>query len=230
MSDGLEEMKYMAWNEPSSKKGYGMVIAITFAVLIIIAAIGITVAVLNQEEEQYIPAKSYTAVMTDVKVLLSQDYYTVDYGEDGERLYYEVYWDDDNSGEFQVGELCKSWNYYENSDANIKQAADKVCRIDIEDLEHQVGLTACMYDGQDNKYDIYSGDSEYGSCVMWDNQNIEPSALMGYVNCYSTIGGTTESYPHAMVADGLNDDDSNQYNSKLEFTWTLEYTYDCIET
>ena len=222
------ENKYEIWTEPvkTAERGYGMVIAVTLAMLIIVAAVGITVAILSIEEKEYVPSKTYTAVMTDVKVLLSLDTYEVDYGKDEERLNYEVYWDDENTGEFEVGNLCAGWDRYENSDANIEQTINKVCRINIENLEHQVGLTACLYH-EDEQYDIYSGDSEYGSCVLWQDVNVKPD--MGYTFCSSALGGTKTNTVGMKSTSGLDDNDDNQYNGKVTFSYTLEYTYDCVE-
>jgi hypothetical protein len=169
-----------------------------------------------------------TPIYTGVSALITLESYTVDYGEDRTRLDYEVYWDDDNTGVFESGQICSAWEYYRNSDANIEQTVDKYCREYTEDRPHQVSITACLYDAEDNQYDIHFGDDEWGSCVIWRNIDIEPSFESWRASCSGTQSGEYLSGLRTFSASGLDDSDSNEYNGKVDFTIQLEYAYDCV--
>ncbi len=117
----------------------------------------------------------------------------------------EFYWDDANTGEFEAGELCSTWDRSDGDDVVI--TLNKKCVIDVSDESHQVGYTACAYvdDGSPSpeKIDIYDNDDTYASCLLSKDVNLDEN------------GYRTKTY------DGLNDNDGEDlyYHGKLVVYW-----------
>ena len=118
----------------------------------------------------------------------------------------EFYWDDSNTGEFEEGVLCTTWDRSDGDDVFIPLS--KKCVVDISDETHQVGYTACAYidDGSSSseKIDIHSVDGTYGSCLLV--KDIEIDGQYDY---------------ETMTYDGLNDNDDNDIplHGKLVVYW-----------
>lgn len=219
----------------NNEKRNGMTVGFAFAlfcIAILLIAVSALLIVLIDESTSNstgdLTLKRPTPVMTGVNVIVTLDSYKVDYGNDGGTIYYEVYWDDDNTGEFEEGVKCSAWDRHYNSQSNIEQNIGKYCRINTDDKSHQASLTACLFDDDDNKYDIYSEDSDYGSCLISRNLDIEPKFYSWKAQCSDTTSGSYTETNRAISWSGLEDNDDNQYNGVVNFSIDLEYEFDCV--
>ncbi len=118
----------------------------------------------------------------------------------------EFYWDESNTGEFEEGVLCSTWDRSDGDDVEI--TLSKKCVVDISDETHQVGYTACAYidDGSSSseRIDIYSEDTTYGACLLVKDVEID-----------GQYDFETRTY------DGLNDndDDDIELHGKFVVYW-----------
>jgi hypothetical protein len=119
----------------------------------------------------------------------------------------EFTWDEENTGEPEVGVLCSTWSRSEGDD--IELSLGKECIIDIADESHQVSITACArVDSESNgdgssDVDIHPNDNPYASCVM--------------VKDITLSGETTEFLESYNGLDDNDGDDPEYYHGHLVY-------------
>jgi hypothetical protein len=159
-----------------------------------------------QSSTQTIVVEASQVWVPDWKINIEFKSFTPRAIHSSEDITMEFYWDDSNSGEFEEGVLCTTWDRSDGDDVEI--TLSKKCVVDISDETHQVSYTACAYidDGSSSSemIDIHSGDSTYGSCLL--SKDIE-------------IDGQSDS--RTKTYDGLNDNDEDdiELHGKLVVYW-----------
>ena len=159
-----------------------------------------------QSSTQMLVVEASQVWVPDWKINIEFKSFTPRAIDSSEDITMEFYWDDSNSGEFEEGVLCTTWDRSDGDDVEI--TLGKKCVVDISDETHQVGYTACAYidDGSSSseEIDIHSSDSTYGSCIII--RDIE-------------IDGQSDS--RTKTYDGLNDNDEDdiELHGKLVVYW-----------
>ena len=158
----------------------------------------------------------------------------VDTGFDGKDITLEVYWDEDDTGEFREGVKCSTLIRYHDSETAY--GIDKICNIPMSPLTETVSITLCVYyddyEGDDVYYDIYSGNSSGGSCVIWrdnDLSHLSPSPPWDYTCDYDGEIQEQRSTLDYIIGDGLYDEeDSNELNAYFRIDYEIYDEFKCI--
>ena len=150
--------------------------------------------------------------VSDYKVKITLSTFTPRGIPSGDDIDLEFTWDDENTGEFEAGQLCTTWVRSDGDDIEINSG--KECIIDIGDESHQVSITACArVDSESNgdggsDVDIYNEDTTYGSCLILRNRDISgtSSNTQNYNGLDDNDGQDIEYHGHLVVLLDVFDD------------------------
>ena len=196
-----------------------------FVVCLLIAMTLVSEGVFDEEVR-------YSTVTTETSAIISFESLQTDGGPSGRDIVLEVYFDDDNSGEFEDGERCSTIirHHSDQSDYNLNKNCEFTTKtIDRLTNENPVSITVCVYEqSSGDNFDIYSGDSEGGSCVIFRGIYLNYAHGYDFYQCdYDGEIYTKRGSPYNISPSGLDDGDSNLWNAKFTSTVTIEDTKRC---
>lgn len=123
------------------------------------------------------------------------------------------FFDEQNRGEFEVGQLCETWTRTEGD--GVEQSLGKSCTFDVPDEDFTASVTTCAHINYDSSneevVDIYSGNSlarDTSGCLL--NRNIEFNENRLDVTVRNDYNGIDDQ-----------DNGDNPWNGILEITWKL---------
>lgn len=180
---------------------------------------------------------SYSLSLTSASVDVKFQQLDTEGGPSDKDIKLELYFDDEDTGQFENGEICSTLMRHHSDKQNY--SLSKSCDFETKAIEggswssdsHSVSITVCVSElSSGDKFDIYSGDSEGGSCVIYRSISLDYYGTVAYgSDCnYDKDTVTKRAFSGKTIApSGLNDNDLNEWNAKFSSILTIEQYYVC---
>ncbi|MDA9722759.1 hypothetical protein N9U53_01545 [Euryarchaeota archaeon] len=218
----------------ASKKVYVFSAIIIVVVILVPIIMYLLSANLAESETKY---PSYSVERTSASVEISFEQIETDGGPVNNDVVLEIYFDDENTGEFETGDKCS--NVFRHKSDQSNYTLSKKCNFNTKTLEpfssdsHSVSITVCVYEQSTEEYfDIYSGDSEGGSCIIFRDFPLDYAYTSGYSwNCNYDQQTFSEGSNNERVIQtrGIDDGDSNPWNADFKSSISVKQSYKCIK-